>query len=139
MKYQDIVIKRKILFQDNESTIKLLKNGRLSAGQNSRHVDIRLFFSKDRIEKEGIEVRHCPTDKMIADFQSKPLQGAKFREMRDWVLGHTHIKSSFESPSPTSEERVGDQENLSHVGIGKKKMRTYAEVTRGDPNTKNEM
>jgi hypothetical protein len=65
---------------------------------------------------------------MVADFFSKPLQGSKFKMMRDWVLGHTHIKTSFDEPMTTNEERVGDQD-LSHVGIGVKK-RSYADVTR---------
>jgi hypothetical protein len=134
LKYQGIELEKKYLFQDNESTIKLLKNGRLSAGQNSRHIDIRLFFSKDRIKSENIDVQHCPTEKMIADFYSKPLQGTKFREMRDWAMGHKHIGTSFTSPMPTaSEERgVGDEEKVSHVSIGDAKKRTYADVTRGN-------
>ena len=33
-----------ILFQDNESTILMEKNGRLSVGKGSKHIDIRYFF-----------------------------------------------------------------------------------------------
>jgi hypothetical protein len=33
-----------MLAQDNESAMKLEKNGRASAGQKSRHIDIRLFL-----------------------------------------------------------------------------------------------
>jgi hypothetical protein len=48
--------------QDNESAIKLEKNGRASAGQKSRHINIRFFFIKeDRTKDLGIEIRHCPT------------------------------------------------------------------------------
>ena len=34
-----------------------------------------------------IKVVHCPTEGMIADYSSKPLQGALFRKFRDLVLG----------------------------------------------------
>ena len=49
LKYQGYDVTDKTLYQDNESTIRFLKNGKKSAGKNSRHVDIRMFFSKDRI------------------------------------------------------------------------------------------
>ena len=55
-------------YQDNQSAIRLEKNGRASCGQKSRHIDIRYFFMQDRFESEGISVVYCPTDKMLADF-----------------------------------------------------------------------
>jgi len=67
-----------ILAQDNQSAIRLEQNGRASAGQKSRHIDIRYFFIKDRVKTEGISIVHCPTDEMLADFFTKPLQGNLF-------------------------------------------------------------
>jgi hypothetical protein len=66
--------------QDNQSAMKLEVNGRASCGQKSRHIDIRYFFMKDRIETEGIEVVYCPTEDMLADFFTKPLQGSLFEK-----------------------------------------------------------
>jgi hypothetical protein len=60
-------------FQDNMSAMKMEKNGRCSAGQRSRHINIRYFFIKDRIESGDINLIHCPTGIMIADFFTKPL------------------------------------------------------------------
>jgi hypothetical protein len=80
-----------ILEQDNESAIKLEKNGRTSAGPKSRHIDIRFFWIKDRLNGEDILVRHCPTLQMLADFYTKPLQGALFRRFRDVLLGFKHV------------------------------------------------
>ena len=87
LKNQGIDVNTKKLYQDNESTIRFLKNGRASAGKNSRHIDIRLFFSKDRIKSENIDVEYCRTDRMLAEFRSKPLQGALFRRFRDEAFG----------------------------------------------------
>ena len=56
-----------IFYQDNQSAIRLEKNGRASCGQNSRHIDIRYFFMQDRFESGGISVVYCPTDKMLAN------------------------------------------------------------------------
>jgi hypothetical protein len=77
--------------QDNVSAIRLAKNGRASGGKKSRHIDIRFFFIKDRLVSEGITMRHCPTEIIIADLYTKPLQGMLFKRFRDVILGYKHI------------------------------------------------
>ena len=73
--------------QDNQSTILLENNGRFSAGKGSKHIDIRYFFVTDRIQKKHLKVQYCPTEEMIADFFTKPVQGALFYKFRNAVLG----------------------------------------------------
>jgi hypothetical protein len=34
-----------------------------------------------------LKLIYCPTEKMIADYSTKPLQGAKFIEFRDQMQG----------------------------------------------------
>lgn len=108
-------VQENILEQDNESAIKLEKNGRTSAGPKSRHINIRYFWIKDRTRGEDITVRHCPTTQMLADFFTKPLQGTLFRRFRDVLLGHKHIDTLITDPTPSAEERVG-QERLNGHG-----------------------
>ena len=43
-------IKQNILFLDNQSSINMEKNGKKSCTGNSRNIDIRYFFAKERIE-----------------------------------------------------------------------------------------
>ena len=74
------------LYQDNMSTIALANKGR-STSARTRHIAIRYFFVKDRIDAGEIRVEHMPTGKMIADILTKPLQGDLFREMRAALLG----------------------------------------------------
>jgi hypothetical protein len=101
-------ITEKVLGQDNESAIKLEKNGRILAGPRSQHVDIRFFWIKDRVKDGEIEIRHCPTLQMLANFFTKPLQGALFRKFRDVILGYKHVDSlALTDPVPSFEERVG--------------------------------
>ena len=85
-------------YQDNMSAMLLEKNGRASAGQRSRHINIRYFFIKDRIAKGDIYLVHCPTTRMVADFFTKPLQGPLFRRFRDIIMGIAH-PSSLQPPS----------------------------------------
>jgi hypothetical protein len=86
-------IKPSVVLQDNQSTIKLLKNGKASASKKSRHIDIRYFFMKDRIEKEEFAVEYCPTEHMVADFFTKPLQGNLFRRMSAVVMGEIDMNT----------------------------------------------
>ena len=65
--------------QDNQSAMKLIYNGKRSCGPGSRHIDIRFFFMKNRLDTENINVVYCPISKMLAGFYAKPLQGALFR------------------------------------------------------------
>jgi hypothetical protein len=78
---------------------------------NSRHIDIRYFFIKDRLESDGFEVQYCPTEQMLADFFTKPLQGALFRRLRAVVMGHEHISTLSVFPPVTApQERVGNEQ-----------------------------
>ena len=74
------------LKQDNQSSILLLKNGAMSSSKRTRHINIRHYFLKDRIEKGEIKLSYCATDTMIADFFAKPLQGAKFKKLRKLLM-----------------------------------------------------
>jgi hypothetical protein len=75
-----------IIREDNKSTILLMKNGRLSAGKRTKHLDIRYFYVKDLIDRGIVSVEHCSTMDMIADFFTKPIQGKRFQILRDIIL-----------------------------------------------------
>jgi hypothetical protein len=76
------------VYQDNLSTIHLIKNGR-SNSERTRHIEIRYFFITDRIERGEIQVIYKPTQEMIADIMTKPLTGNLFRRLRDLLLNST--------------------------------------------------
>jgi len=75
-----------VLFQDNKSTMLLEKHGRSSNTKRTRHINIRYFFITDCIQREGLSVEYCPTDDMLGDFGTKPLQGKKFFDFRRQLL-----------------------------------------------------
>ena len=97
-------IKSNILYQDNQSAMKMEQNGMLSSSQRTRHINIRYFFIKDRVDKGELDVLYCPTERMIADFFTKPLQGKKFCEFRDLIMGIT-------TDDYDPQERVGNSES----------------------------
>ena len=71
----------------------MLKNGRNSCTGNSRHIDIRYFFVKDRIDKGEVRIEYCPSLIMLADYFTKPLQGYLFKKFRDVIMGYKHIST----------------------------------------------
>jgi len=82
---QGYTIDAATLFQDNKSTI-ILANRGSSNSERTRHVAIRYFFIKDRIASGEICVEYLPTDQMLADILTKPLQGQLFRRLRKELL-----------------------------------------------------
>ena len=75
-----------IVNQDNISTIKLISNGN-SNSELTRHIQIGYYWVKDLIDRGLITVVYCPTENMIADFFTKPLQGTLFNHMLEKVIG----------------------------------------------------
>jgi KUP system potassium uptake protein len=117
---QGYVLDENIFYQDNQSTIRFERNGRKSCGPNSRHIDIRYFFIKDRIDIENIDVQYCPTEQMLADFFTKPLQGSLFRKFREVIMGHKHIDTLKETSPAPSQERVGEHNFVRNGTDGRK-------------------
>ena len=103
-----------ILWQDNEAAERMAKGGRLACSSKSKHIDVKFFWIHDRVKQGKIDVRHCPTDLMLADFFTKPLQGAKFNKFRRIIMGWDDIDSLqiplFNSLDGTTKERVEKNE-----------------------------
>jgi hypothetical protein len=77
-----------VIYQDNMSTMALAMNGR-SNSDRTRHIKLRYFFIKQYLDSGEFVLLHCPTDLMIADILTKPLQGEAFLRLRDLLLGIT--------------------------------------------------
>jgi hypothetical protein len=122
---QGYTIEESEFFQDNMSAMNMEKNGRSSAGQRSRHINIRYFFIRNRIQQGEINLLHYPTGIMIVDFFTKPLQGALFTKFRDITMGTTHF-STLTAPDlpkprsvlkrPVSKETISKEKTLPSTG-----------------------
>ena len=83
---QGFDLKGNVVYQDNKSAILLETNGFGSSSRRTRHINIRFYFVKDRVNSGKVEIKFLPTDEMVADFFTKPLQGRKFVEFRNIIL-----------------------------------------------------
>ena len=86
MKEQGIPVSDNVVFQDNQSAILLENNGQRSSGKRTRHMNVRYYFVTDNITRKNMRVVYCPTEEMIADFFTKPLQGTLFRKFRAYIM-----------------------------------------------------
>ena len=87
MEAQGYAIEHHILYQDNKSTILLAKNGRMSAGKNSKNIKNRYFLITNKVAMGDLKIQHKGTDDMWADVNTNPTQGKRFRFMRGHVMG----------------------------------------------------
>jgi hypothetical protein len=74
-----------VLYQDNKSAIHLLEH-ESSTSDRTRHVNIRYYWIRDKVDSKEINIVYIPTDDMIADILTKPLLGEKFRKLRSMLL-----------------------------------------------------
>ena len=74
------------MYQDNQSAILFKNNGKRSSSKHTKHINIRYFFITDRIKNRELNIEYCPTDYMVTDFFTKPLQGKKFLQFRKTIM-----------------------------------------------------
>ena len=81
-----------------------------------------------------MSLAYCPTDTMVVDYFTKPLQGMKFRRFRaiimnhwDWALELVSQESFGASPNNTNQEEKDSQA----PGLGNNAMVTPAPVQLG--------
>ena len=107
LKEQGYEVKKNIIFQDNQSAIRLEKNGRRSTGIKSKHINIRFFWVKDCADREDINIIYCSTYRMLTDFLTKPLQGKLFRIFWDVIMGILHVSVLEKIIDAARKESVG--------------------------------
>ena len=100
---QGYIIAENILFQDNQSAMRLIMNGKRSSSAKLKHLDNRFCWFKDQLGWEGIQAKYCPTGQMVADFFTKPLQGNLFKKFKAVILGHVPISTLFPIPPKLKE------------------------------------
>ena len=74
------------IYQDNMSCMALIDRGR-SAAERTRHIAIRYFCVKERVDTKEAKVIHLGTKMMYANMLTKPLQGIQFQEERKGITG----------------------------------------------------
>ena len=83
---------------------------------------MRYFFIADRIKAKQVRIEYCPTEHMIGDFFTKPLQGAQFRRLRGLIMNLPDGTTDGNHDESTSKECVGKP--------------SYADIVRGPHSEK---
>jgi transposase InsO family protein len=63
--------KATLIMCDNQGSIALAKNP--THHSRTKHIDIQHHFIREKLEKEEIELKYCPTEDMVADVLTKAL------------------------------------------------------------------
>jgi hypothetical protein len=77
-----------LLYQDNMSAILLKTNGKASSSKRTKHIKVKYYLIKDKVDRGEITIEHCPTEQMWTDINTKPKQGAVFWAFRGHVMGN---------------------------------------------------
>jgi hypothetical protein len=69
-----------LIFEDNQSAIKLANNGMFSS--RTKHIQVRFHYIRELITEKRIMVSYCPTELMVADALTKGLAKVRFAQLR---------------------------------------------------------
>ncbi|KXJ68033.1 hypothetical protein RP20_CCG006369 [Aedes albopictus] len=78
-----------VVWEDNQSCIKMVESDRIE--RRSKHIDTKHEFTKDLRQRGVIDLRYLPTDKMVADIMTKPLDRIKLERHRESLGVKTSI------------------------------------------------
>ena len=93
----DVKQRPAIVYQDNKSTIALVKQSAVGGKDRKQHLKVRRLLVKELVESGKIVIRYVPTYAMLADLLTKPLQGNLFRRLRSAVSNSKLIASGIHS------------------------------------------
>ena len=80
----------------------------MSAGKQSRALNVGYHYIADQVNKGNIQVKYCQTDEIIGDFMTKPLQGKKFFSCNRFSI-------AFAVPDSLLKETSVHQDALEHL------------------------
>ena len=86
LKHQGFNLRPPVFYQDNTACIQI--NSADGKTQMSKHMGLRQTDIQDKLKSGQISIQYVPTEKMLADGLTKPLQGNAFKEFKVKILGH---------------------------------------------------
>ena len=73
-----------VMFEDNQSCLKLLDSENVS--NRTKHIDTRYHFAKEMKRNGTTNFKYCPTEHMLADMLTKPLDAVRIHELASKLL-----------------------------------------------------
>jgi hypothetical protein len=101
------------VYQDNKSAILLETNGKFSSSKRTKHIKMKFFFVKDKVDDGEIKIEHLPYEKMWIDMLTKPSQGIRFESDRSELQNvpvHWPDESLQPQTTPTNAASLAPQE-----------------------------
>ena len=108
-----------VVYQDNTSSILLERNGQSSSTKRMKHMHIRYFYVTEQVHNKAIHITHCPTEEMVANFFTKPLQGSLFTKMHNYVMGNEEPAYQVLPRSVLGSDKNTDIRKLKTIGTRK--------------------
>ena len=110
--------------QDYMSDTLIENNGKDSRMKWIKHILVRYFFIKDRIENGDLSLKYFPTGEMYADLFTKLYQGATFRRFQAVIKGIPKSTLNVYMSCPRSMAKF-----TSHDCVGKNYRQTCGTAT----------
>jgi hypothetical protein len=101
------------IYQDNKSAILLETNGKFSSSKRTKHIKMKFFFVKDKVDDGEVKIEHLPDEKMWIDMLTKPSQGSRFESDRSELQNvpvHWPDESLQAGTAPTDSASLAPQE-----------------------------
>jgi hypothetical protein len=83
---QELITNVHLVYQDNTSTITLVKSG--GGKPRSKYMKVRQEYMKERVSTGELEIKYIKTCRMLADILTKPLGGEHFHTLVNHILGY---------------------------------------------------
>ena len=83
---QDYKMGPVVIYQDNQSCMALVARGR-SGAERTRHIQIRYFWVKERVDTGEVQVEYLRSEDMYTNVLTKPHQGPQFQRERGRLTG----------------------------------------------------
>jgi hypothetical protein len=71
--------------EDNQPAIFIANNPTTSS--HSKHFDVRLHYTREKVQEGTIKLQYCPTADMVADMLTKATDRIKFEKFRSTAMG----------------------------------------------------
>lgn len=69
-----------VIYEDNQSCLSIIKEEKLS--NRTKHIDTKRYFVKNNVDKNYVICKYCPTENMVADMMTKPLNAQILEKFR---------------------------------------------------------
>ena len=111
-----------IILQDNRSAILLEQNRIMSSTKRTKHINVKYYFVKDKIDAGEVEIQWYSGDKMVGDFFSKPLSGQKFLRFRIKIMNNKKYLSTKNTEDRKPDPKGKSKTEYAMVSVNGKKV-----------------